>query len=455
MADRYADMVNSAVGARLARSLGLPRPSELRRHQVGGPLLPGPVLVAGAGAAPLAEVARQVLAGAGAETLTELDTELLADRRLGAVVVDASQVHTPADLEAVRAVLAPALRVLGAGGRVVLLGRPPYDGHHDPALGAARRALEGLVRTVAKELRGGGTANLVLVGEGGDDAVESTLRFLLSGRSAYVSGQVLEVGAGVAGAPSVASWERPLTGRVAVVTGAARGIGAAMAEVLARDGAQVVCVDLPASAQPLQQLAGRLGGSALPLDITDAGAGAAIVAHCTQVAGGGLDVMVHNAGITRDRLLVNTDAERWGAVLDVNLLSILRMNEALLGRGGLRDHGRLVLVSSIAAVAGNRGQGNYAASKAGVIGVVRTMAFDPGLAARGITVNAVAPGFIETEMTARIPVVMREVGRRLNSLAQGGLPVDVAEAAAYFAHPGSGAVTGTVLRVCGQNQLGA
>lgn len=455
MTDRYADLVNSAVGARVARSLGLPRPSVLRRYQPGDPLLPGPVLVGGIGTAPLAEVTRRVLAAAGAETVTGLEDELLGDRRLSAVVVDASQLCSPADLESVRGVLAPALRVLGAGGRMVLLGRPPYDGHHDAALGAARRALEGLVRTVAKELRGGGTANLVLVGEGGDDAVESTLRFILSGRSAYVSGQVLEVGTGVAGAASVASWERPLTGRVAVVTGAARGIGAAMAEVLARDGAQVVCVDLPASAQPLEALAGRLGGSALPLDITAAGAGAAIVAHCEQVADGGLDVMVHNAGITRDRLLVNTDAERWRSVLDVNLLSILRMNEALLGRGGLRGHGRLVLVSSIAAIAGNRGQANYATSKAGVIGLVRTMADDPALAARGITVNAVAPGFIETEMTARIPVLIREVGRRLNSLAQGGLPVDVAEAAAYFAHPASGAVTGTVLRVCGQNQLGA
>ena len=168
-----------------------------------------------------------------------------------------------------------------------------------------------------------------------------------------------------------------------------------------------------------------------------------------------MDVVVHNAGITRDRLLVNTDAQRWAQVIDVNLESVLRMNGALLGAQGLRDGGRVVLVSSTSGIAGNRGQANYAASKAGVIGVVQALARDHALIERGITVNAVAPGFIETEMTARIPLLMREVGRRINSLAQGGLPVDVAEAVAYFAQPASGAVTGNVLRVCGQSQLGA
>jgi 3-oxoacyl-[acyl-carrier protein] reductase len=168
-----------------------------------------------------------------------------------------------------------------------------------------------------------------------------------------------------------------------------------------------------------------------------------------------LDIVVHNAGITRDKLLANMDDSRWGSVLSVNLESILRMNETLLGDNGVRDGGHVVLVSSIAGIAGNRGQTNYAASKAGVIGLVDAMAADDGLRSRGITVNAVAPGFIETEMTAKVPFATREVGRLLNSLSQGGLPVDVAETIAFFGQDASAAVNGNVVRVCGQSLLGA
>lgn len=462
MSDRYAGFVNSTLGARVAATLGLPRPSLLRRYEPGEPLVPGPVLVGGYGVAPVAERARELLAAEGLPTLAaapDVDAGT-PGQRLGAVLVDLTEVRTPEDLEAGRALLAPGIRALGPSGRVVVVGRPPTAGQQDAALGAARGALEGLVRTIGKELRRGATANLVHVSDGAEGAIESTLRFLLSARSAYVSGQVIAVGAnGVTTSPEPAAWDRPSAGRVAVVTGAARGIGAAIAQVLARDGAHVVCVDLPDAAETLADLAARLGGSALPLDVTSPEAGQAILSHCAGLAGRpgetGLDVVVHNAGITRDRLLVNTDADRWRAVIDVNLGSILRMNAALLGPDGLRDQGRMVLVSSTSGIAGNRGQANYAASKAGIIGLVRACAPDPALLERGITVNAVAPGFIETEMTARVPALTREVGRRINSLAQGGLPVDVAEAIAYFAAPASAAVTGNVLRVCGQSVLGA
>jgi 3-oxoacyl-[acyl-carrier protein] reductase len=140
-------------------------------------------------------------------------------------------------------------------------------------------------------------------------------------------------------------------------------------------------------------------------------------------------------------------------VLDVNLSSQERINAVLLERDLIPGGGRLIGVSSIAGIAGNRGQTNYATSKAGVIGVVRAMA--PVLRERGITVNAVAPGFIETAMTAKMPMLLREAGRRMNSLAQGGLPADVAETIAWLASPGSSGVTGNVVRVCGQSLLGA
>jgi 3-oxoacyl-[acyl-carrier protein] reductase len=162
---------------------------------------------------------------------------------------------------------------------------------------------------------------------------------------------------------------------------------------------------------------------------------------------------VHNAGITRDKLLANMDEARWNAVLGVNLAAPHRITEALVAKGVLKQGGRVIDVSSIAGIAGNRGQTNYGASKAGVIGMVNAEA--PRLAELGVTINAVAPGFIETAMTAAIPFGTREAGRLLSSLYQGGQTVDVAETIAYFASPASNAVSGNVIRVCGQAMIGA
>jgi 3-oxoacyl-[acyl-carrier protein] reductase len=447
MAGTYATLVNSAVGRKLAAQLGLPRPARLRRYAVGAPLLEGPVLVGGHGEAPLAARARELLA---AEHLEAVDAAGPGVQVAG-IIADLTDIDEPADLETLRGLVGPALRALAPCGRVIVVGRPPREAD-SPGQAAGRRALEGITRSLAKELRAGATANLVLVAEGADDNADASLRFLLSGRSAYVDAQVVEVGAGAATPPQ--DWSRPLAGKVAVVTGAARGIGAAIADVLARDGATVLCVDLPAAGDSLARTANRVGGTALQLDVTAHDAGRRILDHATA-RDGGLDIVVHNAGITRDRLLANMDEQRWHTVLDVNLRSILRMNEALLGAGGLRDGGHMVLVSSIAGIAGNRGQSNYAASKAGVIGLVAALGDDPGLRGRGITVNAVAPGFIETEMTARVPFATREVGRLLNSLSQGGQPVDVAETVAWLSQDANAGVTGTVVRVCGQSLLGA
>jgi 3-oxoacyl-[acyl-carrier protein] reductase len=147
------------------------------------------------------------------------------------------------------------------------------------------------------------------------------------------------------------------------------------------------------------------------------------------------------------------DDARWDAVIAVNLLAPQRLAEGLVGNGSIGEGGRIIGLSSMAGIAGNRGQTNYATTKAGMIGITQALA--PSLAEKGITINAVAPGFIETAMTDAIPLATREVGRRLNSLYQGGKPVDVAETIAYFASPASNAVTGNVIRVCGQAMLGA
>jgi 3-oxoacyl-[acyl-carrier protein] reductase len=246
--------------------------------------------------------------------------------------------------------------------------------------------------------------------------------------------------------------DHPLAGRVAVVTGAARGIGAAIAATLARDGATIVAVDIPAAGEALARVANTAGGTALQLDITAPDAAERLIAH-VQERYGKVDVVVHNAGITRDKLLANMDADRWNAVMAVNLRAQLAINAALLDSDVLSDTGRVVCVASTSGIAGNRGQTNYAASKAGVIGMVRALA--PKLAERGATINAIAPGFIETEMTAKMPLGTREAGRRINSLRQGGLPVDVAETVGWLGQAESGGVTGQVVRVCGQSLLGA
>jgi 3-oxoacyl-[acyl-carrier protein] reductase len=143
----------------------------------------------------------------------------------------------------------------------------------------------------------------------------------------------------------------------------------------------------------------------------------------------------------------------WQTLVQVNLVAQQAINQALLERGALQPQARLVCVSSISGIAGNLGQTNYALSKAGVIGMVQSMALV--LAKKGITINAVAPGFIETQMTAAVPFAIREAGRRMNSMGQGGQPVDVAETIAWFASPASSGLYGNVVRVCGQSLIGA
>ncbi|MFD8001049.1 3-oxoacyl-ACP reductase [Streptomyces mirabilis] len=451
MADRYLSFTGTAPGRFLTRRLGLPQPAALHRWSPERPILEGALLLLTAGKSTLDDVAA-VLARTG----LEVRTEATAQRPAG-VVLDATGVADVEALAEVHAALHPVVRSVADGGRVVVLGAvlDPAD-HHQ----AAQQALEGFVRSLGKEIGRGRTVTLVrIVGAaaGSVAGAESTFRFLLSPRSAYVSGQVIEVGGagggdGGAGEMSVPEdWARPLAGRTALVTGAARGIGRAVAETLARDGARVVCLDVPGAAAELDVVAARLdGGRALALDITSADAGARI----GEALPDGLDVLVHNAGITRDRKLANMPAERWGSVLDVNLASVLRTTDVLLGDGVVRRGGRIVATASIAGIAGNVGQTNYAASKAGVVGFVRALA--PRVwGEHGVTVNAVAPGFIETKMTAAVPLFIREAGRRMNSLGQGGLPVDVAETIAWLAGPGSWAVNGQVVRVCGQSLLGA
>ncbi|MBD2758020.1 3-oxoacyl-ACP reductase [Yimella sp. cx-573] len=452
MTDGFTKFVNGGFGKKVAGTVGLPQPTILRRYEKGQELLTGAAAIAGVGAAPALDAVRAVLLAEGAKII-DAQADSAYDEKLAAIVFDATAARVLDDLQQLRAVVGPAMKSLGKNGRIVVLGAVPSQ-ESDVEAAATQQALEGITRSLGKEMRAGGTANLLRISDqASDEALAGPLRFFLSSRSAYVSGQPLTIGAGQMSA--VADVHVPMRGEVAVITGAARGIGAEIAKVFARAGAKVIAVDIPAAGDALAKVANSIGAVALQLDITAPDAGERIAKAVAQ-QGDKLDIIVHNAGITRDKLFVNTDESRWGSVLDVNLQSQFRINKVLLDsstRGGLKDGGRIVSVASISGIGGNRGQSNYAASKAGVIGMVRALSQE--LAERNITVNAVAPGFIETEMTAKIPMGTREVGRRLNSLLQGGQPVDVGEAIAFFAEPASAGVTGQVLRVCGQSQLGA
>src|SRR5690606_6757801 len=213
------------------------------------------------------------------------------------------------------------------------------------------------------------------------------------------------------------------SGRKVLVTGASRGIGEAITRLFAAEDAQVTALDVAGAADGLSALSEELGIDSLALDITASDATATLLADARKR--GGYDVVIHNAGITRDRTIARMEPAEWDSVMAVNLSAPLAITQALIEGGGVRRNGRIVAVSSLSGVAGNMGQTNYALSKAAWIGAVRRLASQS--ASSGLTVNAVAPGFIETRMTAAIPFAIREAGRRMNSMGQGGSPVDVAE----------------------------
>ncbi|WP_227429307.1 3-oxoacyl-ACP reductase [Psychrobacter sp. I-STPA6b] len=464
MSDRYGTFVQSPVGNKIAKNLGLPLPAVLDRFELGQKLVRGSVLFGAASGtdqslsqsiarilvdvhaevyASDAEDVQKVLAEAGVETKSATGH----DEKYKVLLFDASNIKTTDELEQLYEFFHPVARQVAASGRVIVVGRPP-ESCDTIEYATVQRSLEGFVRSVGKEFKRGITAQLIYVEQGAEANLDSTLRFFTSARSAYVSGQVVRIGTG----ESVdVDWTQPLAGTTVMVTGASRGIGEAIARVLAREGAHVICLDVPQQQADLQQVAGQISGSTLLVDITADDAGEKIAEAAKKR--GGLDAIIHNAGVTRDKTLAKMDEKQWNMVININLASIAKVNQYLFDHDVLNEHARIVCVSSISGIAGNLGQTNYATSKAGVIGLVEATAKQ--LADSHQTINAVAPGFIETQMTAAIPLAVREAGRRMNSMSQGGLPIDVAETIAWLATPASGGLNGNIVRVCGQSLLGA
>ena len=370
--------------------------------------------------------------------------------RVDAILFDATRLQIPSDLKALYDAMHPWVRRLNRSGRVVVIGRPAEDAKK-PARAATRAGLEGFTRSLTKEVgANGSTANVVFVEDGAESRLESVLRFLLSPRSAFITSQPFRV-SGLADGDE-APLTQPLDGKVAVVTGAARGIGAATAELIAAEGAHVVCLDRPADDGPCSEVARRVGGTVLLIDITDPEAPSRIATELRERFDG-VDIVVHNAGVTRDKTLGRMTREAWEMAVDVNLGAVVRITERLLADDLLRTGGRIICLSSVSGVAGNRGQTNYSASKAGLVGFVRALA--SRVAKQGITVNAIAPGFIETRLTAAMPVAIREAARRLSALGQGGRPADVGQAITFLATPGAVGLTGHTVRVCGGAIVGA
>jgi 3-oxoacyl-[acyl-carrier protein] reductase len=474
MSDRYLEMSQTPWGKALVSLLGLPKPPHLERGS--GPWAERPleghgVVLGGGEGAQLARALVDALHRAGAQirirpelpglaaiksAAAEAGVTLAGNLVAGesadpglALVYDATGLSRPEQLRELYAFFQPLAAGIPANGRVVILGRPAESAGGSTAAAAAG-ALLGFTKSLGKEIgRKGATANLLEVAPGSESAIAGALRFFLSPHSAFISGQALALS--LPAQPADGAWTGSLSGKVALVTGAARGIGAAISEILAREGAQVVGMDRPQEEGALGETLSRINGVGLPLDVTAADAPMRVVKECGSRFGG-LDIVVHNAGITRDKTLRNMRPEHWDQVIEVNLAAIVRMNEKLL-ENGLKPGARMVCISSIGGIAGNPGQTNYGATKSGVINYVRVLA--PEMAQRGGAVNAIAPGFIETQMTAAMPMGPRVMGRLMSSLLQGGLPSDIAEAVAFLASPYAAGVNGRTLRVCGQHLVGA
>ncbi|GGD39586.1 3-oxoacyl-ACP reductase FabG [Pseudoxanthomonas indica] len=240
---------------------------------------------------------------------------------------------------------------------------------------------------------------------------------------------------------------KPLQGEIALVTGASRGIGAAIADELAAQGAIVIGTATSAGgAQAIGERLSERGGHGRELNVTDAAALEALIDDISKQIGP-ISILVNNAGITRDNLLMRMKDEEWNDILDTNLTSVYRTSKAVM-RGMMKARkGRIINIASVVGVTGNPGQTNYAAAKAGIIAFSKSLAKEIG--SRGVTVNVVAPGFIDTDMTKALPDDAKSALIGQIALGRLGEPADIARAVSFLAGPAGAYITGETLHVNG------
>lgn len=379
------------------------------------------------------------------------------ENRVNALVYDATGINTVEDTKALYQFFHDNIKNIRSCARLVVISKEA-TAQKELEAKVVHQGIEAFTKSLAKEVgRKGATAQLITLSDSlltnSDLALlrlKPALAFLLSDRPAFISGQVFRLGDTVS-TPGDYSLEQPLKDKVALVTGAARGIGEATARKLASEGAAVIILDRPEDEEQSKSVAKSIGGRVLSVDVSKDDAPQKIVDWIKETVGH-VDIVVHNAGVTRDKTIAKMPEHYWDMVININLKAILKITDALL-KDGLKDGGRIICLSSISGIAGNFGQTNYTLTKGGVIGFVKALA--PQLAQRGITANAIAPGLIETRMTEAMPFFTREGARRLSNLSQGGLPVDIAETITFLATPGAYGITGQVIRVCGGSLMGA
>ena len=443
MADYLVDLGEKTWFRKTVSTLGLPVPVPQSLDRGKGPWrtaeLQGKVVMCGG------DVASDVVS-----SIEEAGASVAPDaQKVHGLVFDGRNATTISDLNDLYTFFHETVRRVQTNGRVVVIARST-SADASPEAAAVSRGMTGFVKSIAKEVgRKGATANVIYVEDGADGNLAGPLRFALSARSAFVDGQVFTVSKSPKQPKKKVVWEGSLAGKTALVTGAARGIGADTARRLAEEGANVIALDMTNAEAELNELCRAIDATPLMLDITASDAIEKIKAAADKL--GGLDIVVNNAGITRDKTLGNMSTDLWNMTINVNLKAALDISLAALEN--MKPGGRVICLSSIAGIAGNFGQTNYATAKSALIGAVEALA--PQFAAKGGTINAVAPGFIETRLTKAIPFGTREAARRLANLGQGGLPVDVAELITFLATPGGAGVNGNIIRACGGNYIGA
>lgn len=378
----------------------------------------------------------------------KVSTATIYDEKIDGLLVSCVGMETIEDLEDLYTTIKNTSSKINANGRIVIVSRVDDTSVLSYAV---QKSIDGFARALSKEIGGkkGVTVNLLKITNKNIMPYEvvNAATFFLSDKSSFITGQVVELNNAYGAEFSTPA--KLLQDKVAIVTGGARGIGAATAKVLHREGAKVIIVDVPSAKDDAEKLAQELNGDVILEDITDTKA-TTLIQKNILTKHNGLDILINNAGITRDKTIAKMSIDQWRSVLNVNLKAMINLTETFI-KEGFNNKAKVVGLSSISGIAGNVGQTNYSLTKAGVIGFTQAIAANH----ENIFANAVAPGFIETKMTENLPFFVKEGGRRLSTLKQGGLPEDVAELIGFLASPLSDAINGQCIRVCGGSMIGA